>query len=65
MKSNRNLELASKYIDKQILKLKAEQDKLLTKVLQMNIEINVIEEQVKGLKKQQEYLVGEPETITQ
>ena len=63
MKPNRNLSIASKYIDKQILKLKAEQDKLLTKVLQMNIEINVIEEQVKGLKRQQEYLVGEPETV--
>ena len=63
MKPNRNLSIASKYIDKQILKLKAEQDKLLTKVLQMNIEINVIEEQIKGLKKPQEYLIGEPETV--
>ena len=61
MKPNRNLSIASKYIDKQILKLKAEQDKLLSTVMKANIEINLIEEQIKGLKKQQEYLIGEVE----
>jgi len=47
MKPNRNLSIASKYIDKQILKLKAEQDKLLSTVMKANIEINLIEEQIK------------------
>ena len=63
MKPNRNLSIASKYIDKQILVLEKESEKLITKINELADKRVIVLEQIEGLKKQQEYLIGEPETV--
>lgn len=60
MKTN-HIKTASKYIEKQISKLRIEQAKLQDKASELTNQANVIEKQIQGLYESQKALLGETE----